>query len=179
MQRYDPVLAFSLTIHKETIMYSAKRQDGSFETLVNDLPYHVTRDDPLFSDLSAQYPNLQAGTADVDGVMMEDHRNETGYVNGEPFMIADFGPYPDGWSTEAPPEDQYNTERTAVALKYTAPWNGETGGILTCMQTLMVSALCKIPQDAGEIAAIARRYAAGQQSMYAELDSIDQKYGVA
>lgn len=34
---------------------------------------------------------------------VENHKGEAGYVNGEPFTIKDYGPYPEGWST-TPPE---------------------------------------------------------------------------
>ena len=36
-------------------------------------------------------------------IAIEDHRGETGYVNGQPHEIKDFGPLPDGWSDTPPP----------------------------------------------------------------------------
>lgn len=33
---------------------------------------------------------------------VEDHKGETGFLKGEAFTIKDFGPYPEGWSTEPP-----------------------------------------------------------------------------
>ncbi len=33
---------------------------------------------------------------------VENHKDEQGYVNGEPFTIAEYGPYPEGWSETAP-----------------------------------------------------------------------------
>ena len=33
---------------------------------------------------------------------VENHKDEKGYVNGRPNTITDYGPYPDGWSTEPP-----------------------------------------------------------------------------
>jgi hypothetical protein len=35
--------------------------------------------------------------------LVEDHRKENGYVNGQPFVIETVGPYPAGWSASPPP----------------------------------------------------------------------------
>lgn len=35
--------------------------------------------------------------------LMDDHRQEKGYVNGQPTEIKDLGPYPAGWSATPPP----------------------------------------------------------------------------
>lgn len=99
------------------MMYVAKRADGTFETLVNGLPYHVTDEDPLFEELSEQYADLEPGKADVDGEIMEDNRNCFGWVNGESYNTTDFGPLPDGWSDTPPPEvkaAQIRAERDAL-----------------------------------------------------------------
>lgn len=100
-------------------MYVSKRIDGSFETLVNGLPYHVTGDDPEFKYLSKQYPNLPPGMAIVDGVLTEDNRGKSGWVNGEPVAIQDFGPLPEGWSDTPPPPTQEEV-RAAAKLQFTA-----------------------------------------------------------
>lgn len=34
---------------------------------------------------------------------VEDHKGETGYVNGQPYTINEYGPLPDGWSDTPPP----------------------------------------------------------------------------
>jgi hypothetical protein len=34
---------------------------------------------------------------------IENHKGEEGYLNGEPYTIKDYGPYPEGWSTTPPP----------------------------------------------------------------------------
>lgn len=47
-------------------------------------------------------PGFWPGEKGGKWVDIEDHRGEEGYVNGEAFTIRDFGPYPDGWSTEEP-----------------------------------------------------------------------------
>jgi hypothetical protein len=47
---------------------------------------------------------------------VEDHKGETGYVNGEPYTIKDYGPYPDGWSDTPPPptpEEQLEAQKAA------------------------------------------------------------------
>lgn len=33
---------------------------------------------------------------------VENHKGDTGYVNGESYTIKNYGPYPDGWSADAP-----------------------------------------------------------------------------
>lgn len=83
--------------------YVAKRQDGTFETLMNGLPYHVVEDDPLFAGLCTQYPDLAHGTALVDGVVEQDNRGCAGWVYGEAFTMNDFGPLPEGFSDTPPP----------------------------------------------------------------------------
>lgn len=48
---------------------------------------------------------------------VEDHRGESGYVNGVPTEIKEYGPLPDGWSVTPPPptlEDQL----AAIEAKY-------------------------------------------------------------
>ena len=35
-------------------------------------------------------------------IQVENHRGEKGYVDGRPYTMMDYGPYPDGWSTEPP-----------------------------------------------------------------------------
>ena len=36
-------------------------------------------------------------------VQEQNHKGETGYVNGEPFTVKEYGPLPDGWSETPPP----------------------------------------------------------------------------
>lgn len=84
-------------------MYIAKRQDGSFETLVNGLPYHVMIDDPLYPDLAEAYADLPAGKAEVDGKLLDDFRGLSGWVNNEPYTVTEFGPLPEDWSYTPPP----------------------------------------------------------------------------
>jgi hypothetical protein len=35
--------------------------------------------------------------------LIDDHRGEKGYVDGQPIEIKDYGPYPTGWSLDPPP----------------------------------------------------------------------------
>ena len=79
---------------------------------------------------------------------------------------------------ELTPEEQYNAERAAVDFKYSAPWNGVTGGILTLLQMTMTAALCEVPQDSTKIGNIGTQYQTELAAMATELDAIDQKYGV-
>ena len=93
--------------------------------------YYVGESDDYGSGLQ---PSNTAGQDDwpeiVDGFIprklsgqagweqVENHKGEEGYVNGEPFTIKDFGPYPDGWSTEPPPpsQDELKAQRRAAIL---------------------------------------------------------------
>ena len=34
---------------------------------------------------------------------VEDHKGESGYVDGQPYAIKEYGPYPEGWSGTPPP----------------------------------------------------------------------------
>lgn len=75
-------------------------------------------------------------------------------------------------------EEKYYAERAAVDAKYSAPWNGLTGGILTVLQMTMLAAQCEVPQNPEKIASIGTEYQAELAAMRAELQAIDEKYGV-
>ena len=75
-------------------------------------------------------------------------------------------------------EERYNAERRVVDIKYSAPWSGISGGVLTVLQMTMTAALCEVPQDAAKIASIGEQYQTELAAMAAELAAIDQKYGV-
>ncbi len=114
-------------------------------------------------------------------VNIEDHRGEEGYVNGEPFTITDFGPYPQGWSTEppAPPEptdeEKYNAEREAVRRKYESPFDGVQEGILFSLNMRYTSALMA-GKGQNELGAIALEKEQASAAMAQEYDAIDHKY---
>lgn len=76
--------------------------------------------DPLESEMSGEPVWLQPGMSlpvapgdSKDGFVwranetaweeVEDHRGESGYVNGVPTEIKEYGPLPDGWSVTPPP----------------------------------------------------------------------------
>jgi hypothetical protein len=46
--------------------------------------------------------------------MVDDHRGETGYVNGVRTEIKDIGPYPSGWSATAPPPTEEELTERAI-----------------------------------------------------------------
>ncbi len=126
------------------------------------------------------------GEKDGIWVDIEDHRGEEGYINGEPFTVKDFGPYPNGWSVDppAPPdptdEEKYYAERAAVESKYSAPWNGTSAGILIELQNRMSVAGMQSEVLSGDAAilAIRQEYSAQTANKASELAAIDQKYGV-
>ena len=84
------------------IGYVSKRQDGTFEILKNGYGYQVLPDDDLYAGLVEEYAALLPGYAVVDGVVMEDHRNMSGWLNDERFTMRDFGPLPGGFTTTPP-----------------------------------------------------------------------------
>lgn len=87
---------------------------------------------------------------------------------------------PEEWEADhpAPPpteEDLYNEERAAVEFKYSSPWNGETGGILSMLQMTFIAALAR----GEDITEISSQYQTELSAMNAEFSAIDEKYGVA
>lgn len=54
--------------------------------------------------------------------LVENHKSERGWINGEPFEIKDYGPYPEGWSS-TPPAPTMLEQVQAVQAKYHAVLN--------------------------------------------------------
>jgi hypothetical protein len=83
-------------------------------------PNNATRSAPPGEEIqwkaNGQWPAWDA--AAESWVLVPDHREESGYVNGVPVTIKDIGEYPAGWSTEPPPltEAQLNAQRKAELL---------------------------------------------------------------
>ena len=48
-------------------------------------------------------------------ISIEDHRGEYGYLNGAPYTIDDFGPYPNGWSITPPEPTEEESKQTRIA----------------------------------------------------------------
>ena len=44
-------------------------------------------------------------------IQVEDHRDKQGYLEGQPHIIKELGPLPDGWSDTKP--EKYGSSRTA------------------------------------------------------------------
>lgn len=73
-----------------------------------------------------------------------------------------------------PPEEAYEAERALVDKKYTAPWDGQKGGLLTSLQMTMLSAQAQgLPLEP-----LQAEYDKTLTAMAAEYDAIDEKYGV-
>lgn len=111
----------------------------------------------------------------------ENHVGETGYLNGVYTVIKDYGPLPEGWSTSPPEpsdEEKYNAEREAIDKKYSAPWDGATGGIFSILQMTMTSTQFEKAPDETMIAELRDQYAAELAALDAELKALDEKYGV-
>ncbi len=47
--------------------------------------------------------------------LKEDHRGKTGWLNGRPHIITDYGPYPEGWSSEPPEPDEAELQAQRIA----------------------------------------------------------------
>jgi hypothetical protein len=90
------------------VIYHFDRETGEY------LCSGVARVDPLEKlpvvpahSTSAAPPAVREGEAAVwvdDGwwTIVEDHRGESGYLDGEPITVSDLGPLPDGWSDTPP-----------------------------------------------------------------------------
>ncbi len=48
---------------------------------------------------------------------IENHKGKTGYINGEPYEIKEYGPLPEGWSTEPPPDTRTPDEIRIAEIK--------------------------------------------------------------
>ncbi|WP_297893730.1 phage tail protein [uncultured Desulfovibrio sp.] len=46
---------------------------------------------------------------------VEDHKGESGYVNGQPHTINEYGPLPEGWSDTPPPPSLSDAQATKAA----------------------------------------------------------------
>lgn len=70
---------------------------GEIETYGDLLPNNSTTTKPTLKD--GYIPHW----TDKKWEQVENHRGESGCVNGKPYTIKEYGPYPDGWSTTPPP----------------------------------------------------------------------------
>ena len=114
---------------------------------------------------------------------VENHKGERGYLNGLPYTIIDYGPYPDGWSAEPPAptqEEEYNRRRAEVEQKYSAAWNGVSAGTLIELQMKLSAAIMadNLLADDPAIVAIKQQYQIESQNKANELTAIDQEFGV-
>jgi hypothetical protein len=70
-----------------------------------DLPFTFAGDGhPAKENVPAEFKGFWPCEKDGAWVLVEDHRSEQGYINGEPHTIKDVGPRPDGWSDTPPPQ---------------------------------------------------------------------------
>ncbi len=82
--------------------------------------YFSTDDDYGLLPNNATYvaPNFKDGfiprwTGDA-WELIENHKERQGYVNGEPFVVHEYGPLPEGWSDEPPEVDSMATRRDEI-----------------------------------------------------------------
>lgn len=61
-------------------------------------PVNALRDAPAPSP-EGKYPAEKNGK----WIEIEDHRGKEGFVSGDSYIVADFGPLPEGWSDTPPP----------------------------------------------------------------------------
>ena len=90
---------------------------GWFAGKVEDyglLPNNATRTPP---------PVLEGKIPRWDGVkwdQVEDHKGKTGYVNGQPCTINEYGPLPDGWSDTPSLADAQTNKRQQINAGFDA-----------------------------------------------------------
>jgi hypothetical protein len=66
---------------------------------------------------------------------IEDHREEEGFVDCQPFTIKNFGPYPDGWSAVKPPPTAEEIKRETIS-QLQAELNGYDFKSIRSMRTI-------------------------------------------
>lgn len=74
--------------------------DGYFAGELEDyglLPNNATRTAPIVED--GKIPHWTGAAWE----QVEDHKGKSGYVNGQPHEVKEYGPLPDGWSETPPP----------------------------------------------------------------------------
>jgi hypothetical protein len=77
-------------------------------------PDNATRTPPPFAP-AGKWPAFSGN----GWILIDNHIDETGWVNGQPFEIKDYGPYPEGWSATAPPPSPAEVkERTIQEIKF-------------------------------------------------------------
>jgi hypothetical protein len=86
----------------ETTAYTMKQGDEE----ILPLPYNSTE---LAPELQDGYIPRWTGEA---WEQIENHKGETGYLNGEHTEIKEYGALPEGWSTEAPEPSEEEKART-------------------------------------------------------------------
>lgn len=102
----------------------------------------------------------------------EDNPDNT--KHGEPGLIYALRFYGLPLGELTPPEEAYEAERALVDKKYTSPWDGQKGGLLTSLQMTMLSAQAQgLPLEP-----LQAEYDKTLTAMAAEYDAIDEKYGV-
>lgn len=61
---------------------------------------------------------------------VEDHKGKSGYVNGQPREIKEYGPFPDGWS-DTPPSPSLAEAKTAKQAEISSAFNAAMSASLT------------------------------------------------
>ncbi len=85
---------------------------GEIDDHGGPLPNNATRTAP------AERPGAVPRWTGREWEDVENHKGETGYVDGKPFTITRFGAYPDGWSQTPPPptQEELDARRRAEIL---------------------------------------------------------------
>lgn len=130
--------------------------------------YYITDDQGRITTWGPH--NWLAGTPEEFSVLTTEEEivygpNENGAFYG----------YIKGTEPPIPEERLYEQERAAVDDKYSAPWNGRTGGTLILLQMAIVAALASGQRTTDLFV----QYNTELSAMQAEFQAIDEKYGVA
>ncbi len=90
------------------------------------MPDTVAPANALRGETPTARPGFHPAEQNGRWIDIEDHRGKSGYVNGQPCEVKDFGPLPEGWSDAPPPP---TPEETAQTEYYAAL--SESSAILT------------------------------------------------
>lgn len=119
------------------------------------LPNNATHTPPQMQN--GYIPRFSGGKWEL----VENHRGKQGYLNGQPHTIKEYGPLPDGWSTDPPPLTIFEQVQ-AVQARYQSVLNT----LLTALSA--ANAL----DDAEDAAVIKAEYAAMLTEMETEIETI-------
>lgn len=95
--------------------------DGYYLYPVSD--YGSTQPHNSLPDAPPIKPGKWARAVNGKWIQVENHTGESGYINGQPHTITEYGPYPDGWSATRPLPtlaEAQNSKRASISAGFDA-----------------------------------------------------------